>query len=108
MGAQVALSRTNAGCVGIEPVRRKIVVRCHFHDDGAEPGAADEFDVRVDTLGLQAPAEFVEEVRDLACGESSAAHAVARLRSRMKTFRAASSAGVSEMVSCFMGSLTAR
>lgn len=36
--------------------------------------------------------------------EFSAAHAVARLRSRMKTFMAASSSGVSDIVRCFMGS----
>ncbi len=73
-----------------------------------ERGASDEFDVTVHISGLQASAEFVEECPDLSRGEFSAAHAVARLRSRMKTLRAASSAGVSDMMSCFIGSLMLR
>ncbi|BCW45245.1 recombinase family protein [Arthrobacter sp. StoSoilB5] len=83
-------------------------------DDGGGPVAdslqdercgADEFDVAMDALGPQAPAEFVEKCADLNGGEFSTAHVVARLRSRMKTLRAASSAGVSAIVSFFMGSL---
>lgn len=72
-----------------------------------ERGTAYRFDV-VDAAGLQAPAEFLEESADLCGAEFSVAHAVARLRSRMKTFMAASSGVVSEMVSCFMGSLMLR
>jgi hypothetical protein len=68
-----------------------------------EGGAADEL-----TSPWQASAEFVEEGPDLCGGEFSAGHAVARLRSRMKTFRAASSFGVSDMVSFFMGSRMVR
>ena len=61
-----------------------------------EGGTADEFDVAVGAGGLQASAEFMEEGPDLCGGEFSAGHAVARLRSRMKTFKAASSGGVSD------------
>ena len=68
-----------------------------------ERGAADEFNVAVSAGGLQSSAEFVEEGSDLCGGEFSAGHAVARLRSRMKTFSAASSGGVSVRVSSFMG-----
>ena len=71
-----------------------------FHDG--------EFDVAVDAAGLQPSSEFLEQSADLCGGEFSAAHAVARLRSRMKTFIEASSSGVSDMVSCFMGSRTFR
>ena len=73
-----------------------------------EGGTADDFDVAVGAGGLQAPAEFVQEGPDLCGVEFSAGYAMARLRSRMKTFRAASSLGVSEMVSCFMGSRMVR
>ena len=48
---------------------------------------------------MQAPSEFMEEGPDLCGGEFSAGHVLARLRSRMKTFMAASSGGVSARVS---------
>ena len=73
-----------------------------------ERGTAHEFDVAVSAGGLQAPTEFMKEGPDLCGGEFSAGHAVARLRSRMKTFRAASSGGVSARVSSFIGSRMVR
>ena len=76
----------------------------HARSRSAIGTTAPTADVAVDGAGLQAPAEFLEESMDLSGVEFSAVHAVARLRSRMKTFMAASSGGVSDMVSCFMGS----
>ena len=131
MSTQVALSGTKADGVGVEPVGREVVVRCHVGDDGVdgvwvgvagvdvgggavadaledERGTADEFDVAVGAGGLQASAEFMEEGPDLCGGEFSAGHAVARLRSRMKTFKAASSGGCFGRVSSFMGSTDVR
>ncbi len=131
MSTQVALSGTKAEALVLSQPGREVVVCGHVGDDGVdggwvgvagvdvgggavadaledEGGTADEFDVAVGAGGLQAPAEFMEECPDLCGGEFSAAHAVARLRSRMKTFNAASSGGVSERVSSFMGARTVR
>jgi hypothetical protein len=69
-----------------------------------ERAAAYEFDVAVDAAGFESSGKFQEEGVDLSGVEFSAGQAVARLRSRMKAFMAASSGGVSDMVSCFMGS----
>ena len=52
--------------------------------------------------GLETSAEFMEEGPDLCGGEFFAGQTVARLRSRMKTFNAASSGGVSVRVSSFI------
>lgn len=89
---------------------RSFALGVHFLTD--KPAEIQGFHLRhslatplsVDAAGLQAPAEFLEESADLCGVEFSAGHAVARLRSRMKTFMAASSGGVSDMVSCFIGS----
>ena len=92
--------------VGVDGIDvRGVTVADSLHDKAAPPTS---FDAAVNAGGLRPPAEFLEESADLCDGEFSAGHAVARLRSRMKTFIVASSGGVSDMVSFFMDSRTLR